>query len=558
MQFNFKGKYDPTQSYYKKDVVSYQLTPNDTVRFYFCLTDHTSSTPQTPSPSGDTNFWGFINTLSNFPNSVDTFMYRTSVQAQDKPEIDRLNELFLKTNLTSAEADELNTLTVKYRNKYFTAEDANAIQQSITNMQMFFKNNVEGYINSMVALVDTAKDNALNAIEQKKNGVIDYLDGTEAGKMRNDIGVMADLSTVDKGSLVKAINEVNAKAPADASTTQKGIVQLDDTVTSTDITKAATANSVRQSLENAKDYIDQRPWQKQPLTNGEVAIEITDSDIHSYLPTGFYKGLRVANAPTTGYWYFEVIRHAPTYSIVNAYPLDINAGNGYRQKRQVNGIWGAWSDDLFTSVSSGKANIETAITGKGSTVSKAGSVATFSELVTGINSIQQGVFQRYEGTMSGTSTTVAVGNTSSWLGQFASLPANTRTLSILPTSVQSSNNSYIFLNTAANITLAYCLQDSEGRLWTIGPNADPVKMSTYLFLLGLMIDLETGLIRMVYRRGTVAGDTVSTYLSNSGTKPTGFNTSAPMQFGYRVTSNTNTSTNETVSSRFSSATVISM
>lgn len=214
MQFNFKGKYDPTQSYYKKDVVSYQLTPNDTVRFYFCLTDHTSSTPQTPSPSGDTNYWGFINTLSNFPNSVDTFMYRTSVQAQDKPEIDRLNELFLKSNLTSTEADELNTLTVKYRNKYFTAEDANAIQQSITNMQMFFKNNVEGYISSMVTQVDSAKDQALIAIEQKKNGVIEYLDGTEAGEMRNDIGVMADLITTDKESLVRAINEVNSEVSA--------------------------------------------------------------------------------------------------------------------------------------------------------------------------------------------------------------------------------------------------------------------------------------------------------------------------------------------------------
>lgn len=256
MQFNFKGKYDPAQSYYKKDVVSYQLTPNDAVRFYFCLTDHTSSTPQTPSPSGDTNFWGFINTLSNFPNTVDTFMYRTSVQAQDKPEIDRLNELFLKSNLTTSEADELNTLTVKYRNKYFTAEDANAIQQSITNMQMFFKNNVEGYINSMVTQVDTAKDNALNAIEQKKNGVIDYLDGTEAGEMRNDIGVMADLTTVDKESLVRAINEVNAKSPADASTTQKGIVQLSNSTSSTSETMAATSKAVKDAELNAKKYTD--------------------------------------------------------------------------------------------------------------------------------------------------------------------------------------------------------------------------------------------------------------------------------------------------------------
>lgn len=44
-------------------------------------------------------------------------------------------------------------------------------------------------------------------------------------------------------------------------------------------------------------------------------------------------------------------------------------------------------DTVFQSVSSGKSKVETAITGKGGTVSKVGQVATFDELVTAINTI---------------------------------------------------------------------------------------------------------------------------------------------------------------------------
>lgn len=47
--------------------------------------------------------------------------------------------------------------------------------------------------------------------------------------------------------------------------------------------------------------------------------------------------------------------------------------------------------ELFTSGSSGKNSIATAITSKGGTVTKAGSIATFSELVTAINNLNTGV-----------------------------------------------------------------------------------------------------------------------------------------------------------------------
>lgn len=217
MQYNFRGSYNSSNNYVKKDVVSYQTTVNDPVRYYFCLTDHTSVSPQTPLVGADSAYWGVINALSNFPNSVDTFLYRTTIQESDKPEINRISELSLKQSLTTAEQDELNTLTTKHRTKYFLAEDANALQESISNLQMFFKTNVEGYISTKQAEFDTAasdavtsiqttKDQALIDIEQKKQNVIDYMDSTTAGELRNDIGILGDLLTTDKTSLVNATN----------------------------------------------------------------------------------------------------------------------------------------------------------------------------------------------------------------------------------------------------------------------------------------------------------------------------------------------------------------
>src|SRR5574344_530702 len=45
-------------------------------------------------------------------------------------------------------------------------------------------------------------------------------------------------------------------------------------------------------------------------------------------------------------------------------------------------------NELFTSASNGKTIIETAITGKGGTVSKSNTVATYNELKNGIESIE--------------------------------------------------------------------------------------------------------------------------------------------------------------------------
>ena len=62
------------------------------------------------------------------------------------------------------------------------------------------------------------------------------MDGTTAGAIRNDVGVMTDLTTDDKSSLVNAINEVNSKevdlTPLEnmINQTNDNLVTLDDEV----------------------------------------------------------------------------------------------------------------------------------------------------------------------------------------------------------------------------------------------------------------------------------------------------------------------------------------
>lgn len=144
MQYNYRGIYDISTHYEVKDVVSYRPTENDTVKYYFCLT---ANTGQLPTHGIDNQYWGIVNALSNFPNAVDTFTNRTPIQASDKPNLARFQELSLKSSLSPSEQDELNTLTQTLRNKLILSDDFNALQDSISNMQMFLNDSVIGYIN---------------------------------------------------------------------------------------------------------------------------------------------------------------------------------------------------------------------------------------------------------------------------------------------------------------------------------------------------------------------------------------------------------------------------
>jgi hypothetical protein len=205
MDLNFRGTYDSTQSYVAKDVVSY--TQNGITKFFLCITSNDSVSPKTPSMTSDTNTWCIINTQSNFPNSIDMFIQRANILGQDKADIVRINELTLKTSITTNEQYELDNLIAKHRDKLFLADDLNALQESLSNLQLFFKDRVDSKLDQNINEIETVKDNALNALDTKKASLDLYLDSTTAGALRTDLGVMSDLTTFDKSSLVKALNE---------------------------------------------------------------------------------------------------------------------------------------------------------------------------------------------------------------------------------------------------------------------------------------------------------------------------------------------------------------
>jgi hypothetical protein len=184
---------------------------------------------------------------STFPTTIDTFVEHFDITPSDVLNVKRYQELKIKSTLTSNEQSELQNLTVVLRDKIFTPEDFNKLQDCITNLETFFNTEVDVYVDDMQTQVNTTvangqasinqtKDDALVAIENKKQNVIDYLDGTTAGQLRNDIGIMgeinptftdntslvhvcneldnemgniADLNTTNKSSVVNAINEVN-------------------------------------------------------------------------------------------------------------------------------------------------------------------------------------------------------------------------------------------------------------------------------------------------------------------------------------------------------------
>lgn len=304
---------------------------------------------------------------SSFPGTIDSFTFKTEILASDVPAIQRFQELKLKANRTPFEENELGNLTNQLRSKLMSADEWNKFSDALVNMEIFIRDEV-------VTTIQTNRDAALQAIDQKKNNVIEYIDGTTAGQLRNDIGVMGELSTTNKSSLVNAINEINSKAIGDASTTKKGVVQLNDTVTSTSITQASTANAVKTAYDravtaetNAKNYTDAKPWQKAKLTgdDGKCVLLTTGTNLNSVIRNGFYNGSGLINAPNgaVDWWYVEVLEHTSgdAYAIQKAY--NFYAHSFYMRVMQ-GGTWGPWSQDLFTSVVNGKNAIAAAIIDK--------------------------------------------------------------------------------------------------------------------------------------------------------------------------------------------------
>src|SRR6185312_4706254 len=83
---------------------------------------------------------------SRFPEQIDTFLEHYEISASDVPKVARYQELLIKTNRSQSEDDELQSLKNQLRDKIITAEDFNKFQDALINMEIFIRDNVEGYI----------------------------------------------------------------------------------------------------------------------------------------------------------------------------------------------------------------------------------------------------------------------------------------------------------------------------------------------------------------------------------------------------------------------------
>ncbi len=105
---------------------------------------------------------------SVFPNNIDTFIEYVDLSPSELTNAQRWQELKLKTNKTSIEIEEFNTLTTQLTNKIFTPESLNKLQDIQYNLEVFFKNNVEGYIaNKQIEF-----DNTITTKSQEFNNTI--------------------------------------------------------------------------------------------------------------------------------------------------------------------------------------------------------------------------------------------------------------------------------------------------------------------------------------------------------------------------------------------------
>lgn len=94
-------------------------------------------------------------------------------------------------------------------------------------------------------------------------------------------GVANGLATLDATGKVPA-SQLNVSTPADATTTVKGIVMLEDSVTSTSVTKAATPKNVKQAYDLANAAI---PMSQKSQPNGVASLGADGKVPPAQLPT---------------------------------------------------------------------------------------------------------------------------------------------------------------------------------------------------------------------------------------------------------------------------------
>lgn len=197
---------------------------------------------------------------------------------------------------------------------------------------------------------------------------------------------------------------------------------------------------------------------------------------------------------------------------------------------------------LFQSVSDGMAKLkETIVTGKGGTVSQAGSTPTFLELDNGIKSIQQGRYARQIITRNAGSEEVwgiAPGQTGIVGPTIVSFVAGTKIITSTAQSYSTHSGEILWMARKPNddsLWIQPCLIDSNGMTWVLTKenygNA-PISYFTSRYL-SLTIDLEVGTAMIVAPSGL--NDSVNGMPRFNSVMPEGFNKSGATRLGYVIT-----------------------
>ena len=105
--------------------------------------------------------------LSNFPESVDSFLRHDDINTSDTANLNTLLELKKSQSLTSSQYDVMQSLLTTLRNKLWLAEDFNKIQDTIINLQTFFISTVRSYVATLFNQYDVRFSAMIGKVQQK-------------------------------------------------------------------------------------------------------------------------------------------------------------------------------------------------------------------------------------------------------------------------------------------------------------------------------------------------------------------------------------------------------
>lgn len=142
---------------------------------------------------------------STFPAQIDTFVEHFDITSSDINSVKRFQELKLKTNRTLAEENELSQLTTSLRSKIISPEDFNKFQDALVNMEVFIRDNVEGYITTKQGEFDASLNTKTNELTTIKNDFSSFV-STKTTEITNHANSKTVEMTEKKDYFVNYVN----------------------------------------------------------------------------------------------------------------------------------------------------------------------------------------------------------------------------------------------------------------------------------------------------------------------------------------------------------------